>query len=266
MRSPVSLSCPLEHPAPDLDAVSQKLLDNDEILHLKCLDAGSQSSAESPKTPPYPNPLDPVEYWRVWSQFKAQKLRSVDTTCNHRALIADYEYWRTESEFLAFKITNSEKRRQQIQDTDYWKIESRHWHTAWRTKNDEAHRRDINSLAYWRCEAAFWNRTLASFREEVDDANYWKTEHDHYASKLNSLVADVLRSPHPAAPTGAHRIRGTSATPVSHPSCIFSSSSTRVWQPTSIATQSYRNGKRSRSRMECTPGDSASKRHKLTDN
>ncbi len=192
MRSPASLSCSyLGHSVPDLDIVSQRLIVFNNNRDPKYFVDLAQSLIESPRTPPYPNSLNSLEYWRVWSQAKAQQLDLVDRCNNYRSLIADFEYWRTEAEFLASRAVHSEKRRLQIRDVDYWRIELLYWFNAWMGKNMLARRRDINDLVYWRCEAAFWTQTTSFTREDIVDVKYWQTENDCYNLHLNSLAADT---------------------------------------------------------------------------
>jgi len=202
---------------------------------------------ESPKTPPYPNPLDPLEYWRVWSQVKAQQLHLLDRCSDHRSLIADFEYWRTEAEFLASRAVHCEERRLQIRDVDYWRIESLYWFNAWMRKDMFARRRDINDLVYWRCEAAFWTQTTNFTREDIVNAEYWQTETDYYNLRLNSLAADTTS---PSQLTTSSKMNKTSTAPSSRPP-TRAPSPVEATQPLNLSMQQRRSS-RLRRRMART--------------
>ena len=110
-----------------------------------------------------------------------------------------------------------EERRQQIRDVDYWRIESLHWYNAWIKKDESARRWDIDNLAYWRCEAAFWTQIIASPREDIADARYWETEHDHYNLQLASLAADTTSPSQLTASSEVNTCLHTSTAPSSKP-------------------------------------------------
>lgn len=240
MRSPTSLSCSyLGHSVPNLDIVSQRLeaFNNDRSPKLS-VDL-ARPLTESPKTPPYPNPLDPLEYWRVWSQVKAQQLHLVDRCNDHRSLITDFEYWRTEAEFLAANAVHSEEERLQIRDVDYWRIESLYWFNAWMGKEMFARRRDINNPVYWRCEAAFWTQTIPCTRENIVDIKYWRTENDCYNLRLNRLAADTTS---PSQLTISSKVNTTSTAPSSEPP-TRALSPVEATQPLNLAMQHRRSSR-----------------------
>jgi len=240
MRSPASLSCSyFEHSVPDLDIVSQRLIAFNNDRNPKRFVDLARPLTESPKTPPYSNSLDPLEYWRVWSQVKAQQLHLVDRCSDHRSLIADFTYWRTEAEFLASRAVHNEERRLQIRDADYWRIESLYWFNAWMRKDIFARRRGINDLVYWRCEAAFWTQTTIFTRGDIVDAKYWQTENDHYNLRLNSLAADTTSS---SQLTTFSKLTTTSITPSSRPP-TRAPSPVEAMQPLNLSIQQRRSSR-----------------------
>ncbi len=239
MRSPANLNSDYSgHSVPDLNIVSQRLMAVKDDRDPKRFVDLVPPLTESPETPPYPNPLDPVEYWRVWSQVKAQQLHLMDRFSDHRSLIADFEYWRTEAEFLASRAIHSEKRRLQIRDVDYWRIESLYWFNAWMRKDIIAQRRDIDDVIYWRCEATFWTQTVAFTREAIVDAKYWQTETNHYNLQLDNTVDATS----PSQLTTSSIVNITSTAPSSRPT-TRAPSSVEAMQPLNQSTQQRRSSR-----------------------
>lgn len=237
MRSPANLNRYYSgHSVPDLDIVSQRLMTVQDDRDPKPFVDLARPLTESPKTPPYPNPLNPLEYWRVWSQVKAQQLHLMDRCSDYRSLIADFEYWRTEAEFLASEAVHSEERRLQIRDIDYWRIESLYWFNAWMRKDMFAQRRDIDDPVYWRCEAAFWTQTIAFTREDIVDAKYWQTENDHYNLQFDSLAVDTT------SPSQLTTSNTTSTAPSSRPP-TKAPSPAEAMQPMTLGTQQRRSSR-----------------------
>ncbi len=128
------------------------------------------SDSNSSKTPPYANPLDPLEYWRVNAGLAAEVLQYSGYKKNARATIGVAIYWKKEAEFFALKVP---------QYHDYEKNTS--------TTTSDA--------IYWKQEAEFFaskaaeslGRDPSVLRLEIEDPEYWHQETIHYNDLCDAL-------------------------------------------------------------------------------
>lgn len=84
------------NPVPNLQAVSAKLLEHPTPRDF----ASTNPLAASPftQTPPFPNPLDPLEYWRTWALTKLSRLKILNGDQDYRYSITDPHYWKIEND------------------------------------------------------------------------------------------------------------------------------------------------------------------------
>ncbi len=154
-----------------------------------CVPDDSVSDSNSSKTPPYANPLHPLEYWRVNAGLAAEVLQYSGYKKNARATIEVAIYWKKEAEFFALKVP---------QYHDYEKNAST----------------TISDAIYWKQKAEFLaskaaeslGRDPSELRLEIKDPEYWHQENVHYNDLLDALPTRDHDIFHPAnsLPTEEH--------------------------------------------------------------
>lgn len=158
----------------------------------------SGSSTPSNLTPPYPDPMNPVEFFRTLSLSKEAQLRYIlDPGASHRDAINHAEYWRCEAKFWATQLGAKETDREKIEDAEYWRCEASFWETAWKSKQGRVDRFQILDTSYWKSEAYYWKSKLWTDRDhchrtslsEISDKRYWERENEHY-----NIILDLLQS------------------------------------------------------------------------
>ncbi|KAK2800133.1 hypothetical protein FQN50_008228 [Emmonsiellopsis sp. PD_5] len=150
-------------------------------------------------TPIFPNPMIPLQYWRMWAKFKREQYISMISLNSgtleiddRRSLIDDAHYWRCEAMFWLSKSQPEESKRREIPDPNYWRCEAEFWKNAWISKQENADRFDIQHLEYWKCECAFWRSSIPELcdtdRYEIDNPKYWERENMHYNDILEAAM------------------------------------------------------------------------------
>lgn len=171
----------------------------------------NRSMTPQPETPPFPDPLDPISYFRNYSQWKNRRVREIEPDVDHRLAITDPHYWKCEAFFLSSLLGNQPDLRNGIRDADYWKCEALFWESRCNSGAGPASRTNIASSDYWRCEADFmgaeWERQYAQppdvIRIHIQDKEYWECE--------NALYNDIMDSEATASSKGGIE-SGTQAT------------------------------------------------------
>ena len=120
----------------DLNKVSRILESNPTPRdYLAQINDVEESKTSSSKTSLFPDPFNPLEYWREHSRIKLQELRYKNPATSYREFLRDWIYWKTEAEHWEKKYLSAikaepverKKARYEITDRDYWKCENDHY-------------------------------------------------------------------------------------------------------------------------------------------
>ena len=181
-RTPIESPKVLQ-PALDLEFIWAKLQANPTPRDYSSIsDTTSPSSASGPRTPPFTDPLHPLEYFRSLCEIRLQTLWHDRPCIEHRQSINNWVYWSIEVRFLSHAVPHYEQKREQIPDTYYWKCEAKHWKKLHQEKV-QGDRFDIPDCKYWKIELELLRQlpeTRVTERRKISNENYWQIELWHY--------------------------------------------------------------------------------------
>ena len=171
-------------PALDLEYLWKELQANPTPRDYACIPdtTSTTSSPSGPRTPPFADPLHPVEYFRSLCEIRLQILWHDRHRIEYRESINDWVYWSIEVEFLSQDVPCYEQKREQISDSRYWKCEAKYWRKLHQGKV-QGDRFDIPDYKYWRIELELLRQlpeTRAKERRKIPSEIYWQIELWHY--------------------------------------------------------------------------------------
>lgn len=153
---------------PDLDYVSAKL---ENCPQPRAYDSIPIMSASPPsfRTPLYPDPMNPVQFFRVWALEKGRSVHLRDPSVDHRQTIEEPSYWKCEADFFT-------------------RIYKKRLGGAF-------------SAQYWRPKAAFYASLCETefpdveARQDIDEKEYWELENQHFDDLIEKMPIPGYPSP-----------------------------------------------------------------------
>lgn len=189
----------------DLDYVSKRLCEpvaprNDIVI------PATPEPHSGPPTPPPPNALHPLEYYRAESELRLAVLNHGRLTQSDPcATIEDPRYYIIQTEFFSQNVVDYEDRRQKIEDSYYWRCEANHYRSQGGS-GASIDRFLIFDCVYWKIELEYMvPKSRLPEHQKIAVVEYWQIRLRHFAKlsdarDLDSQEEDAAVSQGPPTP------------------------------------------------------------------